>query len=96
VTNLVPRRHQPDLFVADLATPPLKDLAEHLEFPFFGLATQPHHDIRRFEDGRGNYIELIPSLYGLPTLFDQDILIYCMSMAMAEVRQNRPCRKGSG
>jgi len=90
VTNLVPRRHQPDLFVADLATPPLKDLAEHLEFPFFGLATQPHHDIRRFEDGRGNYIELIPSLYGLPTLFDQDILIYCMSMAMAEVRQNRP------
>jgi len=90
MTNLVPHRHQPDLFVADLTSIPLKEMAEHLEFPFFGLAPQPHHGIRRFEDDRGNYIELIPSVYGLPTLFDQDILIYCMSMAMAEVRRGRP------
>ena len=90
MTNLVPHRHQPDLFVADLATTPLKDLAEHLEFPFFGLATQPHHGIRRFEDERGNHIELHPGLKGLPTIQDQDILIYCMSMAMAEVHRGRP------
>ena len=90
MNNLIPHRHPPDLFVADLATPPLKDLAEHLEFPFFGLAPQPHHGIRRFEDEHGNYIDLLPGPYGLPTLFDQDILIYCMSVAMAEIRRGCP------
>ena len=90
MTNLVPHRHNPDLFVADLASAPLKEMAEHLEFPFFGLAPQPHHGIRRFEDEHGNYIELLPGPYGLPTLQDQDILIYCMSVAMAEVRRGRP------
>ena len=29
-------------------------------------------------------------LEGLPTIQDQDILIYCMSMAMAEIRGGRP------
>ena len=90
MSNLVPYRHHPDLFLADLAVAPLKELAEHLEFPFFGLATQPYHGIRRFEDERGNYIELSPGIRGLPTIQDQDILIYCMSMAMAEVRRGRP------
>ena len=95
MTNLVPHRHQPDLFVADLASVPLKELAEHLEFPFFGLAPQPHHGIRRFEDARGNYIELLPGPFGLPTIFDQDILIYCMSVAMARDPQGPP-GTGSG
>jgi len=90
MSNLVPHRHQPDLFVADLATTPLKDLAEHLEFPFFGLERQPRRENRRFEDEHGNYIELRPGLEGLPTIQDQDILIYCMSVAMAEVRRGRP------
>ena len=90
MTNLVPHRHHPDLFVTDLMTAPLKELAEHLEFPFFGLAPQPYHGVRRFEDERGNYIELHPGLQGLPTIQDQDILIYCMSVAMAEVRRGRP------
>ena len=84
MSNLIPRRHQSDLFVADLTSVPLKELAEHLEFPFFGLAPQPHHGVRRFEDDRGSYIELNPGVRGLPTVFDQDILIYCMSKAMAE------------
>ena len=90
MSNLVPHRHHPDLFIADLMAVPLKELAEHLEFPFFSLARQPYHGLRRFDDDRGNYIELLPGLYGLPTIQDQDILIYCMSMAMAEVRRGRP------
>ena len=90
MTNLVPHRHHPDLFIADLMTVPLKELAEHLEFPFFALAPQPYHGIRRFEDEHGNYIELLPGPYGLPTIQDQDILIYCMSVAMAEIRRGRP------
>lgn len=64
-------------------------MSEHLEFPFFGLPTQPYRGARRFEDDRGNYIELRPGLSGLPTIQDQDILIYCMSVAMSEVRAGR-------
>ncbi|MCY4139204.1 MAG: replication initiator protein A [Rhodobacteraceae bacterium] len=90
MTNLVPHRHHPDLFIADLMAAPLKELAEHLEFPFFGLAPQPRRKNCRFEDEHGNYIELRPGLEGLPTIQDQDILIYCMSMAMAEIRGGRP------
>ncbi|MDE0207768.1 MAG: replication initiator protein A [Candidatus Tectomicrobia bacterium] len=90
MANLVPHRHHPDLFIADLTTAPLKELAEHLEFPFFGLAPQPYRGVRRFEDEYGNYIELGPGHKGLPTIRDQDILIYCMSVAMAEVRRGRP------
>ena len=90
MTNLVPHRHQPDLFIADLSSVSFKELAEHLEFPFFGLSPQPYHGVRRFEDGRGNFIELRPGLAGLPTIQDQDILIYCISVAMAEARGGRP------
>ena len=93
MSNLVPHRHHPDLFIADLMTAPLKELAEHLEFPFFGLAPQPYHSIRRFDDEHGNYIELHPGFGGLPTIQDQDILIYCMSMAMAEIRRGLPVPK---
>ena len=89
MTNLVPHRHHPDLFIADLMTAPLKELAEHLEFPFFGLAPQPYHGVRRFEDEHGNYIELTPGHYGLPTIQDQDILIFCMTKAMDEIRRGR-------
>ena len=90
MTNLVPHRYQPDLFIADLAAAPLKEMAEHLEFPFFGLPTQPYRRARRFSDEHGNYIELRPGLAGLPTIQDQDIMIYCMSVAMSEVRAGRP------
>ena len=90
MTNLVPHRHHPDLFIADLMTAPLKELAEHLEFPFFGLARQPFHRVRRFEDEHGNYIELGPGVEGLPTIQDQDILIFCMTKAMDAIRHGRP------
>lgn len=52
MTNLVPHRCQPDLFIADLTSVAFKELAEHLEFPFFGLSPQPYNGVRRFEDDR--------------------------------------------
>ena len=90
MTNLVPHRYQPDLFIADLSSVALKELAEHLEYPFFGLSPQPYHGIRRFDDEHGNFIELRPGPAGLPTIQDQDILIYCMSVAMAAARGGKP------
>ncbi len=90
MTNLVPHRHQPDLFVADITAAPLNEMAEHMEFPFFGLPTQPCRGARRLCDERGNCIEFRPGLSGLPTIQDQDILINCMSAEMSEIRAGRP------
>ena len=88
--NLIPHRHDPDMFVSRLAAVPLKEMSEHLEFPFFQIDPRPYRGIRRFGDSRGNSIELLPGPYGLPTIQDQDILIYFLSKAMAEVRAGNP------
>ena len=88
--NLIPHRHDPDMFVSRLAAVPLKEMSEHLEFPFFQIDPRPYRGIRRFGDSHGNSIELVPSVYGLPTIQDQDIFIYFLSKAMAEVRAGNP------
>ena len=86
--DIVPLHHEPDLFTVDLLVAPLKELIPHLEYPFFGLSKRPVHRTRRFEDGRGNWLELRPdSEYGLPTIFDQDILIYCCSAVIAALKR---------
>ncbi|MCZ0951050.1 MAG: replication initiator protein A [Rhodospirillaceae bacterium] len=97
MSNLTPHRHEADLFTADLAAAGIKELTDHLEFPIFGLQPQPRRGIRRLEfpDPRDpgappDYIELHPGAAGLPTIQDQDLLIYCCSKAMSEVNAGRP------
>ena len=63
----------------------------HLEHPFFGLSTRPRREPIRYEDGRGNWLELRPyPEYGLPTIFDQDLVIYAASAILAERNAGRP------
>ena len=84
-TDLAPSRHQPSFFLVDLTIAPLKEFIPHLEHPFFGLSTRPRKGMIRYEDGRGNWLELRPDIeYGLPTIFDQDLVIYAASAIMAE------------
>lgn len=75
----LPERHPVrDFFVLDsLDVVPRADMAS-MEHPIFSLSTRPetrtlsyeHNDVR---------LEIIPSAIGLPTVFDKDILIYCIS-----------------
>ncbi|MDE0004715.1 MAG: replication initiator protein A [Rhodospirillaceae bacterium] len=89
-TDLAPARHQPSLFLVDLANIPFKEFIPHLEHPFFGLSTRPRREPIRYEDGRGNWLELLPThQYGLPTIFDQDLVIYAASAIMAERKAGR-------
>ena len=97
MNNLIPRRHEADLFTADLAAAGLKEMTDHLEFPIFSIQPQPHRGLRRLEfpnprdpGAPPDYIELRPGLAGLPTIQDQDLLIYCCSKAMSEVNAGRP------
>ena len=80
---LRPVRHKsPDLFSIDINSISLKDSRQHLEFPFFALATRLAPSPRTYKDRNGNHIDVIPSSLGMPTILDKDVLIYAISHIM--------------
>lgn len=86
---LLPDRHQPDLFVADIIDAvPKGDLAS-MEHPVFSLSTKPDMRPRRYERG-DSWLEVTPSKAGLATVHDRDLLIYCISQLMAALNEGKP------
>src|SRR5208337_3901324 len=87
---LLPERHpQYDLFICDVADAVLKDLVPQMEHPFYSLSKKPETAIRRYEHN-GNWLQIIPSVKGLATIYDKDILIYCISQLMERLKRNEP------
>jgi len=83
-TTLLPDRHQQhDLFVCDVADAVLKDDMASMEHPFFSLSKKPETSVRRYENGE-KWVEVVPSVKGLATIYDKDILIYCISQLIAK------------
>ena len=84
---LLPDRHpQKDFFILDISDVVPKDDMASMEHPLFSLATKP--DMRHLEyRGGDNRLKIVPSGAGLPTIFDKDILIFCVSQLMH--RKNR-------
>lgn len=85
---LLPVRHQPDFFVCDIFDAALKGDSASMEHPIFSLSKKPDLKIRRYENGE-KWAEVRPSVKGLATVFDRDILIYCISQLVAAVNGNR-------
>jgi plasmid replication initiation protein len=86
---LLPERHPtPDFFVCDVIDAAPKGDMASMEHPIFSLSTKPDHRIRRYEHG-SVFIEIQPSVHGLATVHDRDILIYCISQLMAAVNANQ-------
>lgn len=93
LTPLLPDRHpQHDLFICDVADAILKDVMAHMEHPFYSLSKKPETAVRRYEHN-GNWLEITPSVKGLATIYDKDILIYCISQIMAKLKHNEPVSK---
>lgn len=87
LSPLLPERHPVrDFFVLDtLDLVPRSDMAT-MEHPIYSLSTLP--DRRRLSYANGDVrVEIIPSALGLPTVFDKDIVIYCISKLM-QMRNN--------
>ncbi len=90
---LLPDRHpQHDLFICDVADAALKDVMQQMEHPFYSLSKKPETAIRRYEHN-GNWIQIVPSVKGLATIYDKDILIYCISQIMHKMRNGEPVSK---
>lgn len=84
---LLPDRHpQHDLFICDVADAVLKDVMQHMEHPFYSLSKKPETTVKRYRNGE-NWLEITPSVKGLATIYDKDILIYCISQIMAKLKK---------
>lgn len=90
---LLPDRHpQQDLFVCDIVDAVPKGDMSSMEHPVFSLSTKPDMRPRRYEHG-DNWIQISPSPYGLATVHDRDVLVYCISQCMAALNEGRKISK---
>ena len=86
IKQLIPEKYpQGDLFVCDVADAVLKDIMPQMEHPFYSLSKKPETTVRRYENG-DNWLEVVPSVKGLATIYDKDILIYCISQIIAKLK----------
>ena len=92
ITNpgpLLPDRHrQGDFFLCDIFDAIPKDDLVTMEHPVFSLSTRPDRRILRYAHNDVQ-IEVTPSVKGLATIHDKDILIYCISQLMAALNAGR-------
>ena len=87
LNTLLPERYpQHDLFICDVSDAILKDVMQHMEHPFYALSKKPETNVRRYEHN-GNWLEITPSVKGLATIYDKDILIYSISQIMAKLKR---------
>jgi len=82
-----------DWFICDFADViPKNDMAS-MEHPFFTLSTRPDTKIRNYQHNNVE-ITITPSILGLATIHDKDILIYAISQLMTGInRGQEPNRK---
>lgn len=83
--------HHPtgDFFVCDVLDAIPKDDLASMEHPMFSLATRPDLRVLSYAHN-GNQIQITPSVRGLATIHDKDILIYCISQLMAALNAAKP------
>lgn len=82
------RMRQGDFFVCDIFDAVPKGDMASMEHPIFSISTKPDRRIRRYESGE-NFVEITPSVKGLATVHDRDVLIYCISQCIAALNQGR-------
>lgn len=88
--QLLPAKYgRGDLFLCDVADAVLKDLIPQMEHPFYSLSKKPETAIRRYEHN-GNWLQITPSVKGLATIYDKDILIYCISQLIEKSNRGEP------
>jgi len=86
---LLPERHPTaDFFVCDIFDALPKDDLASMEHPMFSLSTRPDRRILNYAHN-GVEITVTPSVKGLATIHDKDILIFCISQLMAAINAGR-------
>jgi plasmid replication initiation protein len=80
--------HKLNFFLCNILEASPKDDLSSMEHPMFVLSTKRDIRIRSY-DHNGHTITVIPSVLGHATIFDKDILIYCVSQLMEALNRKR-------
>ena len=89
-SSLLPDRHpQKELFLCDLGDVVVKDDMGSMESPIFSLSKTPDTDIRIYEH-KDITVEVTPSVKGLATIWDKDVLIFAISQLIAAKNAGEP------
>ena len=87
--KLIPDRHpNRDFFIADILDVVPKDDLGSMEHPLFSLSKRPD-TISRLYEHNGNSIKITPSADGMATIWDKDVLIYCISQLIEGINRGR-------
>lgn len=87
---LLPDRYpQKELFLCDLGDVALKDDMASMEHPIFTLSKKPDITPRMYSH-KNVTLEVTPSVLGLATIWDKDVLIFAISQLMAAKRAKKP------
>ena len=87
--NLIPDKYpQGELFLCDVKNATLKDIIQEMEHPFYSLSKKPETNIREYRHN-GNVLKITPSVKGLPTIYDKDILVFCISNIMSRKKKGQ-------
>lgn len=91
--HLLPVRHpQQDLFICDIADCVLKSDMASMEHPVFSLSKKPDLNVREYVNG-DRRLTVTPSVKGMATIYDKDILIFAISHLMAAKNQGKPIHR---
>lgn len=82
-------RFREDFFVCDIGDAIPKDDMASMEHPVFSLSTRPDRRVLRYAHGSAT-IEITPSVKGLATIHDKDVLIFCISQLVAALNAGQP------
>lgn len=86
---LLPERHpQGDFFVCDIFDAVPKGDMASMEHPIFSLSTKPDTRIREYKNNNVE-VTIKPSVDGLATVHDRDVLIYCISQLISALNSGR-------
>ena len=86
-SRLLPDRHPVgDFFIADITDWVLKGDRHSMEHPMFSLSKKPDRKVRQYEHN-GVHITVKPSADGLATIWDKDVLLYCISKLVAALNE---------
>jgi plasmid replication initiation protein len=87
--ELSPDRHPvKDFFVADVLDWALKADRHTMEHPMFSLSKTPDRKERHYEH-QGRTVTVMPSSRGIATIWDKDILLYCISVLVDGLNKGR-------
>lgn len=86
---------QLNLFVSDLLSWSPKSDQASMAYPFFALSKVKDTKIRRYEGPDGVVVEITPSVKGMATIWDKDVLIFAVSTIRDAINRGKKIERNT-